>query len=115
MHNLDLEELIVSSVEEAKKRSNMKAEIVNEGEYVAGIFRGTTDYPRRQFCTEALVLEKSDRSYVTFPLNDWIKQQLSVQNAIIGRSLITIFNNGIVETAGGNSYHNLTVVVTALA
>lgn len=111
MINFDLQEKIDAGLEKAKKRISMRAEFVNPGESVAGIYRGITDYPKRQFTTTAIILEKVDGSYVTFPLNDYVRNQLEVQGAVEDRSVVTIYNNGPVETPFGHSYFNLTVVV----
>jgi hypothetical protein len=108
-------EIIAKSQEEAHKRANMKPAIINPGESVSGTYKGTTEYPKRQYCTTAIVLEKLEGDYVTYPMNDWLKVQLSVQNAIVDKSIVTILNNGVVKVDGGNDYHRQTVVVKDLS
>lgn len=110
----DLKQKIDAALEEAIKRSTMQAVILLPGDSVAGTYKGRTIYPNRQYNKTSMVLEKEDGSYVTYPINDFVNSQLEAQDAVVDRSIVTIYNNGIVETASGYKYNNLVVVVTPI-
>lgn len=107
----NFEALKKTSIENARKRATMQHKILNPGDSLSGVFRGTTHYSMRPKEKDAMVIE-CDGTMFTYPMNDYAKAQLEVQGAVKNRSIVTVSNNGMVKGKDNTMYPHITYDVT---